>query len=212
LRVLCRWVLRNQLGADPSLDFANTVDPRHGQGRREYLLSYADLLAWSRVVGALGDQASGRLAGASQRRPHEAAQVLDRALRLREALYRLFSGRAADDADLATLNAELGQAMGQARVLSAEPGFAWTWPEEEADLARPLCRSPARPPSCSPHRSWSGCANAWGSSAAGCSWTPARTTAVPGAAWTTAATGPRPGGHYARRRATTPPPGGDGRR
>lgn len=28
--------------------------------------------------------------------------------------------------------------MGQARVLAVGPGFAWTWPEEAADLARPL--------------------------------------------------------------------------
>ena len=125
------------LGGRPCLDFANTVDPRYGDARREYLTSYADLVAWSRVAAGMGDELAARLALAADRDQEAARSVLDRALRLREALHRLFSGRPGD-ADLATLNGELAAAMGHAGVLPAGPGYAWTWPETEADLSRPL--------------------------------------------------------------------------
>ena len=126
------------LGGRLCLDFANTVDPRYGEDRREFLSGYPDLVAWSRVAAGLGDEPAARLVAAARGPGQEAAaRVLERALRLREALYRLFSGRAGE-ADLATLNDELAEAMRHARVLPAGAGFAWTWPEEDADLARPL--------------------------------------------------------------------------
>jgi predicted RNA-binding Zn ribbon-like protein len=126
------------LGGRLCLDFANTVDPRHGPGRREFLDGYADLVAWGRVAGAIDDRLAGRLLSAAGARPAAADAVLERALGLREALYRLLGGRGAGAADLATLNRELAEAMGQARVLEGGPGLAWSWPEEAADLARPL--------------------------------------------------------------------------
>ncbi len=125
------------LGGRPCLDFANTVDPRHGQDRRELLTSYTDLLSFSRGAAGVSDDQTARLARAAHDREQEAARVLDRAIRLREAIYRLFSGPGATAADLATLNDELGQAMAHARVVRAGPGFSWIWPETD-DLARPL--------------------------------------------------------------------------
>lgn len=123
-------------GGRPCLDFANTVDPRHGQDRRELLHSYTDLLSWSRAATGMSDELATRLATASQGE-QAAASVLERGLRLREAIYRLFAGPGAGDADLATLNQELSEAMEHARVVRAEPGFRWTWPDTD-DLARPL--------------------------------------------------------------------------
>jgi predicted RNA-binding Zn ribbon-like protein len=142
---VARARLPRLLGGRLCLDFANTVDPRYGPERREYLNDYADLIAWSRITGATSHQLAVKLTSASQEHGREAAGILDRAIRLREALHHLFSGRAADEADLATLNRELSQAMAAARVLPAQPGFAWTWPEE-VDLARllwPVARSAA---------------------------------------------------------------------
>ena len=55
------------LGGRPCLDFANTVDPRYGDARREYLTSYADLVAWSRVAAGMGDELAARLALAADR-------------------------------------------------------------------------------------------------------------------------------------------------
>jgi predicted RNA-binding Zn ribbon-like protein len=134
---VARARLPRLLGGRLCLDFANTVDPRYGPERREYLNDYADLIAWSRITGATSHQLAVKLTSASQEHGREAAGILDRAIRLREALYHLFSGRAADKDDLATLNSELSQAMAGARVLPAQPGFAWTWPEEETEAVDP---------------------------------------------------------------------------
>lgn len=125
------------LGGRPCLDFANTVDPRHGQDRRELLNNYIDLLSWSRAAIGMSDELAGRLATASRGDQAAAASVLERGFRLREAIYRLFAGPGAGDADLATLNEELSEAMEHARVVRAGPGFAWIWPDTD-DLARPL--------------------------------------------------------------------------
>jgi predicted RNA-binding Zn ribbon-like protein len=125
------------LGGQPCLDFANTVDPRHGPDRRELLTRYADLLSFSRAATGMSDELATRLAGAARERGQEAALVLDRAIRLREAIYRLFSGPGATAADLTTLNDELSQAMTNARVVRDGPSFAWIWPDTD-DLARPL--------------------------------------------------------------------------
>jgi predicted RNA-binding Zn ribbon-like protein len=122
---VARARLPRLLGGRLCLDFANTVDPRYGPERREYLNDYADLIAWSRVTGAVGHQLAVRLTSASQEHRREAAGVLNRAIRLREALYRLFSGRAASHADLATLNGELRHARagpGCCRRSPASPG------------------------------------------------------------------------------------------
>lgn len=125
------------LGGRPCLDFANTVDPRHGPDRRELLTGYIDLLSFGRAATGMSDDLAARLASAARGREQEAARVLDRAIRLREAIYRLFSGPGATAADLATLNDELSQAMANARVVRDGPGFAWIWPDTD-DLARPL--------------------------------------------------------------------------
>jgi predicted RNA-binding Zn ribbon-like protein len=116
---------------------ANTVDPRHGQDRRELLTSYTDLLSFSRAATGMSDDQAARLARAAQDHEQEAARVLDRAIRLREAIYRLFGGPGATAADLAGLNDELGQAMSHARVVRTGPSFSWIWPDTD-DLARPL--------------------------------------------------------------------------
>ena len=125
------------LGGRPCLDFANTVDPRHGQDHRELLNSYIDLLSWSRAATGMRDELAARLAAASRGDQGAAARVLERGLRLREAIYRLFAGPSAGNADLAILNQELSEAMEHARVVRAGPGFTWIWPDTD-DLARPL--------------------------------------------------------------------------
>ena len=64
-----------------------------------------------------------RLLAASARRSADAAAVLDRALALREAIYRLFLALAVGDLvpreDLVTLERALGEALAQARIAEA---------------------------------------------------------------------------------------------
>jgi hypothetical protein len=78
-----------QLAGRLCLDFANLVGGWEDAAspRDDRLTEYADLLAWARNAGILDDAAAGRLWRESRERPHEAASVLERARRLRDAIH-----------------------------------------------------------------------------------------------------------------------------
>ena len=140
----------NLLGGAWCLDFVNTVDPRADGENRDYLSTYADLVAWSRHAGVLSEGVAERLSAEAGRRPAEAEATLARALVLREAIYRVFyelaHGTSPAAADLEVLNRELGRAMAHARITPVSEGFAWDWSGSDDALARvlwPLARSAA---------------------------------------------------------------------
>src|SRR5262249_55076601 len=69
------------------VDFVNTVDPRFGPNREEFLPDFSALVEWSRYVGiATAEEADGYLATASR---NAATKIHQRALALREALFQL---------------------------------------------------------------------------------------------------------------------------
>jgi predicted RNA-binding Zn ribbon-like protein len=74
-----------------SLDFINTLSTRLKSYQREYLLGYNDLVAWSRHAGILSVEKARHLKGLERRRPAEAGTVLNRAIEVREVLFRIFS-------------------------------------------------------------------------------------------------------------------------
>src|SRR5271170_465115 len=83
-----------------SLDFVNTVGARVGRTRsahdyadkvlRDKLGDYQALVTWSELAGMLSIQETRRFRRAARQHPQRAARTLGRALRLREALYRIF--------------------------------------------------------------------------------------------------------------------------
>lgn len=117
------------VGGRLSLDFANTVDWHAGDNRIEYLLGYSDLVAWGRHAGVLSIPQAQTLFQQADLCPAGAAAVLERAIALRESIYRLFSAvshsRSPETADLATFNEELGQALSQSRIIETAEGFDW---------------------------------------------------------------------------------------
>jgi predicted RNA-binding Zn ribbon-like protein len=121
-----------------SLDFVNTVDPRHEPGRREYLDSYQSLAAWGRHAGVIGADAEASLRAAAAADPAEAGRVLRRAIALREALYEIFSraagGQEPAAKDLGVLQAELTGAMAHIRLAASLGGAGrdWGWDWEQA--------------------------------------------------------------------------------
>jgi predicted RNA-binding Zn ribbon-like protein len=132
------------------LDFANTVGNRNGQRPSEHLNRYCDLVGWGRQAGLLPGDDAWELLREGAGRPAEAENVLVRARALREALYTIFSaraaGRTAPAADLAQLNAALPEALARLHVAPAGHGFVWHWRAEPADLDRmlwPVLRSAA---------------------------------------------------------------------
>ena len=124
------------------LDFANTLNSRLTAQPRELLNNYADLVSWSRQAGILTAREAEHLARQAACRPIEAVSVYERAIALREALYRIFAavagGRSPPAVDLETLNAILSDAFAFLRIVATGHGFLWAWSGVEDALDRVL--------------------------------------------------------------------------
>src|SRR5215210_4210804 len=79
------------LGGELCLDFANGLKAGLGDHRSGYLANYADLVRWARHAGALSEEGAARLLLEAEGRPREAAASFERAVSLREMVYRVFS-------------------------------------------------------------------------------------------------------------------------
>lgn len=132
----------NLIKGRPCLDFANTVNWRGSARQREGLTSYADLVAWGRQAGIVGEDRARRLLEEATRRPVVGVAVLERAIALREAIYRVFSAVAGEHvpeaADIATLSDALAEAVSRLRLVWGADGFAWGWVGDEASLGQVL--------------------------------------------------------------------------
>jgi predicted RNA-binding Zn ribbon-like protein len=150
------------VGGRPCLDFVNTVYaravgdglPRRARGDGyspgdDKLASYADLVAWSARAGVLSDREARRLLRLAEGRSKNAVAVLSRAVKLREALYRIFrarlTGKRAGEADLWTVNEELRAAKDHERLVPKAEGFALGWVDEDSldRMLWPVARSAA---------------------------------------------------------------------
>jgi predicted RNA-binding Zn ribbon-like protein len=114
------------------LDFVNTVDPRVGDERQDYLTNYANLVRWSGHAHLLPEDQQAALLRAAGRHPREAAAVFARAVALRETLYRAFSASAVRlapaAADLDAIRTAYIDTMAQAQLVPLADGFEWRWP------------------------------------------------------------------------------------
>jgi predicted RNA-binding Zn ribbon-like protein len=138
------------IGGALCLDFANTVSTRQEQERREYLNTYPELVAWSQHARLLTEEMAEGLLRGADRRPDPTVAVLERAIALRETLYRVFSAVAQDRApqsgDLAAVNAALHEALSRLKIQPSAGGFEWSWIVDGNDLDRmlwPIIRSAA---------------------------------------------------------------------
>jgi predicted RNA-binding Zn ribbon-like protein len=149
------------VGGRLCLDFVNTIGGRRFEPSGEAgsvrmvvlndkLEDYFDLLAWSRRAGLLTAAEMQALIGAAKRRADEAAAVLKRAKKLREAIHgicrALIYKEPVDAADLELLNLELAEARDHERLAVMADRFVWTWTGTPNALARmlwPVARSAA---------------------------------------------------------------------
>ncbi len=137
-------------GGRPCLDFANTLDDRATEAPHERLNSYRDLVAWGQQAQLVTDEEAQRLREEAEHHPREAKKVLQHAIALREAMFRIFRAVAEDTvpeaADLALLNTALAEAMAHTCIVPEVDGFTWQWANEEQALDRvlwPVVRSAA---------------------------------------------------------------------
>jgi predicted RNA-binding Zn ribbon-like protein len=138
-----------RVGGDPTLDFVNTVGGRaSGEVRADKLAAFADLVAWSRKGGLIGEAEGRALLDLAARRPREAGRLLSRARRLREALYAVLDalrdGRRPRTADLGVVNEELAAARRHDRLVPVRNGLQWRSEEAGGGLEavlRPICHA-----------------------------------------------------------------------
>jgi predicted RNA-binding Zn ribbon-like protein len=124
------------VGGDLCLDFVNTVGgrdpavPRSASAVRDDKIgSYADLVAWSRHAAEASEARARELTRLAARRPADAAAVVVRARRLREALHRvllaLTDGARPEPDDVRLLNDEVAAARQRERLVPAGDGLRW---------------------------------------------------------------------------------------
>ena len=116
------------------LDFTDTVDWRTSDHAKDTLDSYAALLQWSGRKGLLDQKQVNALGRAAAR--EDFGPVLAEAVRLREAIYGIFSAIAhksrAPPKDLETLNEYLGKSLSRMVVKETAEGYDWGLRRENA--------------------------------------------------------------------------------
>lgn len=119
------------LGERLCLDFANTVEGRLREQPRDFLDGYVSLIEWGYHAGALPEAEYLRLLVSAQERPKQAQTVYRQALKLREAIYRVFldSSHHAVPAitDLQKLRDVYLGALKQAELALGGEAYTWTW-------------------------------------------------------------------------------------
>lgn len=129
------------IGGEVCLDFANTLGGTR-EAPSERLHDYGDLVRWAAHAGAIEGTEVETLVAAAGARSAEAEAVFARALRLREAIFRIFVAVIADaspaEEDLERLNDELARALPHLRIVPDEHGFDYRFEASDGALDRPL--------------------------------------------------------------------------
>ena len=130
------------VGGHVSLDFVNTLSGSRDGERKERLTSYDALLDWSIQVGVTSGRRAAVLRRTARDRADEAGAVVDRAIALREALFRIVSAaadhRRPPPSDVDLLNDELSLAAPHARLRPRGADFCWELRTTEDDLDQVL--------------------------------------------------------------------------
>jgi predicted RNA-binding Zn ribbon-like protein len=130
------------VGGEICLAFTDTVDWRRSDHPEELLNSYADLVLWGQEVGVLSDEEAELLLRKAMDAPQEAKAVLERAIALREVLYRAFEAVVEDRSpakeDLDTLSDAVRETLARLHLVSTAEGVAWEWADHDGGLDRML--------------------------------------------------------------------------
>jgi predicted RNA-binding Zn ribbon-like protein len=132
------------------LDFSNTVDWHASPQPKDRLKDYADLINWGEAAGILTPPRAEFLGQLGVDRQSDSSAAFARSVRLREAIYRIFSSIAQDGAvkgaDLAILNESLTDAMSHLKIAQSSGGFSWDWfgsSDAFDQISLPVARSAA---------------------------------------------------------------------
>ena len=117
-----------------ALDFANTASGRGGPQHLEHLREPAHVLAWAEHAGVIDARTVKRAARALAARAPGFEALLEDALALREAIYRIAAAlagkRSPAEADLALVKVACARAIAAAELAPGPEGFRWRWPTD----------------------------------------------------------------------------------
>lgn len=124
------------------LDFANTVYRRGTVVPVDCLPGYDDLLRWSEQAGALTPREVSRLRIEARQWHESATRVFRRAIRLREAIFAVFSTlaerRVPPKAHLGAIYREFMRSWRHWHLRADPTGYAWMWAPAELRLDKML--------------------------------------------------------------------------
>jgi len=124
------------------LDFANTVYPRPTAARRDHLVDYAGLLAWASEARVITRREERGLRNIASGHPQASRRIFERAIRLREAIFALFSALARHQHPSPRAFLTIETVFGSQRRLwglkSSTAGPRWTWNRASLRLELPL--------------------------------------------------------------------------
>lgn len=125
-------------GGNLALDFANTVSDRPTPEAKERLHEYRDLISFGNRTGVYPPRTMERLYAMGAQAPEQAEQVLKEAIRLREALFAIFSAvaerRPVPANALALLTIAAQNSASHGRLVHKGGCFQWEWIGMDADL------------------------------------------------------------------------------
>lgn len=124
------------------LEFANTVRWHASAQPEEKLHSYADLVRWSREKRLLKTNEAKTLIEMADQQPGQAAEALQQALSLREAIYRVFTaqvhGQRPAQTGLDQINTAVSESLERSQVFATSGGFQWGLKADEPTLDQML--------------------------------------------------------------------------
>src|SRR2546430_3973832 len=129
------------VGGALALDFTNTVGGTHTEPTHDHIRGFDDLVRFLLLARNVSEADARRLVMRAQRQPAEARKVVERAVALREAIWRVFSPLANDEnptaEDVALLRKEALRAAARAELAVAGGHGQWVWRVGE-DLEYPV--------------------------------------------------------------------------
>src|SRR2546428_10196537 len=127
------------VGGALALDFTNTVGGTHTEPTHDHIRGFDDLVRFLLLARNVSEADARRLVMRAQRQPAEARKVVERAVALREAIWRVFSPLANHEnptaEDVALLRKEALRAAARAELAVAGGHGQWGW-RVRADTAQ----------------------------------------------------------------------------
>jgi predicted RNA-binding Zn ribbon-like protein len=129
-----KWKFR---GGQLSLDFVNSVDGRVELNGNDYTIlkdkinNYEDLVDWAKTIGILNETTARNLVSLAGQKGKVTNRVFERAIKLRESLYRIFisivENRVPLKEDIEVLNNECSAVREQQKLVYTSRKFSWNY-------------------------------------------------------------------------------------